>query len=118
MTYFDKRNPILNIFSLVSAFSQKNKTYKMGHCASVRVHVCMHLCACMCACVHGCMCVCVYVCGKFWSPLTISKPVIRLIQNLGYIQYRTGTLQQHISRFLILKIVAGRNYELIFSPFN
>ena len=63
-------------------------------------------------CVRVCVCVCVYVCvcGKFWSPLTISKPAIRLIRNLGYIQYRTGTLQRHLSRFLILKIVPGRNF--------
>ena len=46
------------LFSLVSAFSQKNKTYKMG------------------------LGVCVL---SFGPPLTISKPVIRLIRNLGYI---------------------------------
>ena len=51
-----------SIFSLVSAFSQKNKTYKTG------------------------LCVCAFVCVQFWSPpQTISKPVIRLIRNFGYI---------------------------------
>ena len=40
---------VLYIFSLVSAFSQKNKTYKMG------LRVCVSLCVCLCVCV----CVCV-----------------------------------------------------------
>ena len=56
------------IFSLVSAFSQKTKTYKKGLRA------------------RACVCVCV----KFWSPLSISIPVIRLIQNFGHIQYSRG----------------------------
>ena len=50
------------IFSLVSAFSQKNRTYKMG----LRV----------------CVCVSVY---SFGPPLIISIPVMRLIRNFGYI---------------------------------
>ena len=35
---------ILLLFSLVSAFSQKNKTYKMG----LRVCVCVSVCVCLC----------------------------------------------------------------------
>ena len=46
------------LFSLVSAFSQKNKTYKMC--------VCLCVCACVCVCV--CVCVCLCVCVQFWSP--------------------------------------------------
>ena len=93
---------IVCLLSLVSAFSQINKTYKIG----LGVWVCVCVCF-LCVCV----CVCVCVCLQFWSPLTISKPVIRLIRNFGYIQYRTGTLQRHWSRFLILKIVPGRNFS-------
>ena len=52
------------IFSLVSTFSKKNKTYKMG----LRV--------CVSVCVSVCMCVSVY---SFGPPLTISIPVKRLI---------------------------------------
>ena len=62
------------IFSLVSAFSQKNKTYKIG------LGVCV--CVCVCVCVYVCVCVSVY---NFGPPLTISKPATRLIQNFGYI---------------------------------
>ena len=51
------------IFSLVSAFSQKNKTYKMGLGV-----------LCVCLCVRVSVCVSVY---SFGPPLTISKPVIR-----------------------------------------
>ena len=68
-------------FSLVSAFSQKNKTYKVG----------LGVCVCLCLCV----CVCVCLCKILGLPLTISKTVIRLIRNFGYIQYRTGTLLRH-----------------------
>ena len=74
---FLQPNHQLPLLSLVSAFSQKNKTYKMGLRARARV----------------CVSVCVSV--QFWSPLTISIPVMRLIRNFGYIQYRTGTLQRH-----------------------
>ena len=35
----------ISVFSLVSAFSQKNKTYKIGLC------VCVFLCVCVCVCV-------------------------------------------------------------------
>ena len=42
----------LGVFSLVSAFSQKNKTYKMGLgvcvCVSVCVFVCVSVCVCVC----------------------------------------------------------------------
>ena len=42
-----KGNLVLRpLFSLVSAFSQKNKTYKMG----LRVCVCLCVCVCMCLC--------------------------------------------------------------------
>ena len=40
------------VFSLVSAFSQKNKTYKMG------LGVFMCLCLHVCVCVRACLCVC------------------------------------------------------------
>ena len=43
---------------------------------------------CVCVCVCLCVCVCVSVCVSvynFGPPLTISKPVIRLIRNFGYI---------------------------------
>ena len=67
----------LAIISLVSAFSQKNKTYKMG------LGVCVFVYVCVCVCV------------KFFFPPTISKPVMRLIQKFGYrpILYHTGALQ-------------------------
>ena len=45
------------IFSLLSALSQKNKTYKIG------LGVCV--CVCVCVCVYICVCLC--VCVKFWS---------------------------------------------------
>ena len=57
-------------------FRKKNKTYKIG----------LGVCVCMCVCVS------VY---NFGPPLSISKPVIRLIRNFGYMQYRTGTVQSH-----------------------
>ena len=59
---------IKTFFNIVSAVSQKNKNYKIG----LGVYVCV------------CVCVCLYICVKF-CPLTISKPVIRLIPNYGYI---------------------------------
>ena len=62
------------LFSLVSAFSQKTKTYKMG------LGVCVYVCTCACVCV----CVCVYLC-KILVPLTISTSIIPLIRNFGYI---------------------------------
>ena len=94
-------------FNLISAFLQKNKTYGSA-CVCVCVCVCMCLCVCMCACFHVCMfvfvcvhmhvhvcayayscvcaCMCVCVCAcKILVPLTISKPLIRLIRNFGYI---------------------------------
>ena len=62
--YIDRfwSSTLINLFSLVSAFSQKNKTYKIG--------------------LGVCVCVCVY---SFGPPLTISIPVMRLIRNFGYI---------------------------------
>ena len=59
-------------FSLVSTFSKKHKTYKMGH------RVCVSVCVCVCVC----LCVSVY---SFGPPLTISIPVMRLIRNFVYI---------------------------------
>ena len=44
------------LFSLVSAFSQKNKTYKIG------LGVCVCVCVCLCVCVRVCVCPCVCVC--------------------------------------------------------
>ena len=78
----------MQIFSLISAFSQKNKTYKKG------LGVCV-LCVfvCVCVCMYVCVCVSDYL--KFWSLLTISKLFIRLVRNFGYISYRTETLQRH-----------------------
>ena len=80
-------------------------------CVCVCVSVCV--CVCMCVCLYVCVCMCVCVCVSvynFGPPLSISKPVIRLKQNFGYIYYRAGTLQRHSSRFLILKIVLVRNF--------
>ena len=68
-------------------------------CVSVSVCVCVCACvracacacawawawACACACVRACVRACACACAKFWSPLTIFKPVIRLIRNFGYI---------------------------------
>ena len=42
------------IFSLVSAFSQENKTYKMGLGEWVSECVCVFVCVCVCVCV--CLC--------------------------------------------------------------
>ena len=71
---------ILNLFSLVSFLKKKKekKTYKIGSRC-----VCVCVCVCLCVCVSVCVCVCLCVCVKFWSPLSISKPVIRLIRNFG-----------------------------------
>ena len=55
-------------------------------CMPVCMYVCVCVCVCACSFVCVCLCVCVYVC-KVWSPLTVSKPIIRLIQNFGYILY-------------------------------
>ena len=41
--------PFIIIFSLVSAFSQKNKTYKMG----LRVCVCVCMCVCLYSSAHS-----------------------------------------------------------------
>ena len=83
------KTTLMGIFSFVSVFSQKNKTYKM--CLSereresvffcVRVFVCVYLCACVRVRVFFCA----LVCKNFGPSLTISKPVIRLIRNSGYI---------------------------------
>ena len=43
-------------FSHVSAFSQKNKTYKMG----LGVCICVFVCVCLSVCVCVCVCVSVY----------------------------------------------------------
>ena len=67
-------------FSLVSAFSQKNKTYKMGIGVCVCVCTCVSVCVTLCVSVYVCVSVC--VCVQFWSPQTISKLFIR---NFGYI---------------------------------
>ena len=88
------------IFSLVSAFSQKNKAYKMG------LSLCV--CVCMCACVYMCVCVCVCVCArarvrvrvrvcKVLDPPNNFQTSYPMTQNVGYIwyEYRTGTLQRH-----------------------
>ena len=99
---FNQTNPTRKLFlltliiSLVS-FLKKKKDIKWAAgvcvCLSVRVClcVCVSVCVCVCVCVSVCVClcvsvcvyVCVYVCVcvKFWSPLTIPKPVIRLIRN-------------------------------------
>ena len=47
----------MSIFSLVSVFLQKNKTYKIG------LGVCV--CVCVCVCARACVCVCVCVCVCF-----------------------------------------------------
>ena len=57
----------LSSCSLVSAFSQKNETYKIGLCVGVCVCVCVCVCvhpyawmcarACVCVCVHASVCV-------------------------------------------------------------
>ena len=49
---FESRCYVDSVVSLVSAFSQKNNTYKMG----------------LGMCVSVCVCVCVCVCVKFWPP--------------------------------------------------
>ena len=63
-------------FSLVYAFSQKNKSYKTGRCVClcacvrsclrVRVYACLCVCVCVsvCVCVCVCPCVCVCLCAR------------------------------------------------------
>ena len=65
--------------------------------------VCVSLCVCMCVCV------------QFWSPpLTISKPVIRLIRNIGYRNSPTPLIP-----FLNFENYAQEKFlKFIFSPFN
>ena len=83
----------MTIFSLVSFLKKKKRTYKMG---SRCVCVCLCVCVCVCVCLYVCVCVCVCVSVyNFGPPLSISKPVIRLIRNFGHIWYRTGSLQRH-----------------------
>ena len=72
------------IFSLVSFLKKKKKTYKMGsRCVCICVCVCVCVCVSVSVCV--CVCLCVCVCVQFWTPLSISKPVIRFVRNFGYI---------------------------------
>ena len=115
-------------FSLVSAFSQKNKIYKMsfGVCACVCVRACVCVCARVRACVRACVCVraracvCVCVCVSVSVSVSVSVQIlvppnnyqtsIRLIRNFGYKQYHIGNLQHHESRFLAIIIVPGRNF--------
>ena len=59
---------ILVLFSLVSFFEKKKRLIKWA--------------AGVCVCVSMCVCLSVY---NFGPPLSISKPVIRLIRNFGYI---------------------------------
>ena len=75
-------------------FAEK-KTYKMGLGVCVCVSLSRSLSLSLSRSLSVCVCVCVCVCVKFDPLLTISKPVIRLIRNIDYIQYRTGTLQRH-----------------------
>ena len=67
-------------------FRRKTRLTKQASvcvCACVCVYVCMYVCMYVCVCV--CVCLCVCVCKILVPPLTISKPVIRLIRNFGYI---------------------------------
>ena len=76
----------LYLFSLVSAFSQKNKTYKMG------LGVCVCLCVCECVCVCVCVCVCMYVCVCVCVCVWLGKSInfMRTIWN-SIMQFYTHT---------------------------
>ena len=62
LCYKEPKSPYNFLFSLVSAFSQKNKTYKIGLGVCVCVCVCVCLCVGVCVSVCVCLCVCVCVC--------------------------------------------------------
>ena len=109
------------VFSLVCAFSQKNKTYKIGLgvcvcgvCVSLSFSLSLSLSLCARARARVCVCVCVCVCVQFWSPLTISPIDTKFW--LHIVSYRKPT---PLIPFLNFENCARENFlKFIFSPFN
>ena len=88
-----QRGAALVVFSLVSAFSHENKTYKIGLGVRVSVSVWVWVC----------------VCVKFWSPPNNFQTTYLIDTKFWLHIVRTGTLQRRYSRFSNFKIVPGRN---------
>ena len=112
------------IFSLVSAFSQKNKTYKirLGVCVSVCVSVCVCVCVCVSVCVCLPVCVCLSVCVSvynFGPPSNNFQTIYPIATKfwLHIVSYRNSTTP--LIPFLNFENCAREKFlKLIFSPFN